>query len=66
MKYEIKDVDLMLVEEERSDLKVRTRDFALRIIKLYTALPKSAEAQILGKQLLRSGTAISKSNKSNS
>lgn len=38
----------MLVEEERNDLKGRTRDFSLRIIKLYTALPKSAEAQVLG------------------
>ena len=35
----------------------RTKRFALRIIRLYTALPKSAEAQVLGKQLLRSGTS---------
>jgi four helix bundle protein len=32
--------------------------FALRIIKLYASLPKSTEAQILGKQLLRSGTSV--------
>ena len=36
----------------------RTKDFALRIIKLYQALPKSGEAQVLGRQLLRSGTSI--------
>jgi four helix bundle protein len=30
----------------------------LRIIRLYTALPKSAEAQVIGKQLLRSGTSV--------
>lgn len=58
MRYEIKDVDLVLVEEERNDLKGRTKDFALRIIKLYSALPRSAEAQVMGKQLLRSGTSV--------
>ena len=38
-----------------TDLRQRTRQFALRVIKLYSALPKSTEAQVLGKQLLRSG-----------
>ena len=40
------------------ELKARTRKFALRIIRLFRALPKTAEAQIIGKQLLRSGTAV--------
>jgi four helix bundle protein len=40
------------------DLKDRTRDFALRIIKLYSALPKRSESQVIGKQVLRSGTAV--------
>jgi four helix bundle protein len=40
------------------DLKDRTRDFALRIIRLYTALPKRGESQVIGKQILRSGTAV--------
>lgn len=40
------------------DLRERTKAFALRIIKLYTALPKSTEAQVLGKQVLRSGTSV--------
>jgi len=40
------------------DLKTRTRRFALRIIKLYSALPKSTVAQVLGKQMLRSGTSV--------
>lgn len=44
--------------EERLDLLVRTKMFALRIIRLYSSLPKSAEAQIIGKQLLRSGTSV--------
>ena len=40
------------------DLRVRTKEFALRIIRLFVALPKSTEAQVLGKQILRSGTSI--------
>jgi four helix bundle protein len=41
------------------DLRARTKAFALRILRLYAALDKtSAEAQILGKQLLRSGTSV--------
>jgi len=44
--------------ERRQDLKDRTRDFALRIVRLYCALPKTTEAQVLGKQLLRSGTSV--------
>ena len=40
------------------DLKTRTRDFALRVIRLCSALPKSAAAQVIGKQLLRSGTSV--------
>jgi four helix bundle protein len=37
---------------------MRTKGFALRIIKLYGALPKSTEAQVIGKQVLRSGTSV--------
>ncbi len=40
------------------DLKRRTKAFALRIIKMYCALPKRTEAQVLGKQVLRSGTSV--------
>ena len=40
------------------DLRKRTKNFALKIIKLYTILPKTTEAQILGKQVVRSGTSI--------
>ena len=45
-------------EEGLQDLKARTKAFALRVIKLYTALPKNMEAQVLGKQVLRSGTSV--------
>ncbi len=39
-------------------LRDRTKQFALRIIRLSAALPKSIEAQVIGKQLLRSGTSV--------
>lgn len=38
------------------DLRKRTKDFALRIIRLYSSLPSSTVAQVIGKQVLRSGT----------
>jgi len=44
--------------EKAQDLRVRTKEFALRIIRLYVSLPKSTEAQVLGKQVLRSGTSV--------
>lgn len=34
------------------------KQFALRVIRLYSALPKTTIAQVLGKQLLRSGTSV--------
>lgn len=40
------------------DLRTRTKEFALRIIKLYASLPKTTEPQVIGKQLLRSGTSV--------
>ena len=40
------------------DLKVRTKSFALMVIKLYSMLPKTTVAQVLGKQVLRSGTSV--------
>ncbi len=43
---------------EKNDLKDRTKRFALQIIKMFSTLPKNAEAQVLGKQILRSGTSV--------
>src|SRR5262245_57389766 len=40
------------------DLRDRTKKFAIRIVYLFRALPKSTEAQVIGKQLLRSGTSV--------
>ena len=40
------------------DLKQRTKQLALRVIRMYSSLPKSTEAQVIGKQVLRSGTSV--------
>ena len=40
------------------ELGTRTKEFALRIIRLYATLPKTTEAQVIGQQLLRSGTSV--------
>ena len=40
------------------DILERTKEFALRIIRLYGALPKTTEAQVIGRQVLRSGTSV--------
>ena len=45
-------------EKKVQDLRTRTSDYALRIIRLYASLPKTTEAQVMGKQVLRSGTSI--------
>ena len=48
----------MKEEKPDWDLKKRTRLFALRILRLYAELPKTVEAQVIGRQLLRSGTSV--------
>jgi four helix bundle protein len=40
------------------DLRKRTKDFALRIIRMVEALPKGKTADVIGMQLLRSGTSV--------
>jgi four helix bundle protein len=40
------------------DLKTRTREYALRIIRMYAEMPNDTVAQVLGKQVLRSGTSV--------
>jgi four helix bundle protein len=46
------------------DLRRRKKDFALRIIKLFRALPNTKEGRILGRQVLRSGTAVAANHRS--
>ena len=40
------------------DLKIRTKRYALEIIKAYARLDRSVIAQTLGRQFLRSGTSV--------
>jgi four helix bundle protein len=39
-------------------LRERTKEFAIRIVRLFRSLPKSDEARIMGKQVLRAGTSV--------
>lgn len=43
---------------DKMDLKTRTKRFALSVIRLYSSLPKTTVAQIIGKQVVRSGTSV--------
>jgi four helix bundle protein len=47
-----------LIMGNKKDLKDRTKKFALRIIRMYSSLPKSMEAKVIGNQVLRSGTSV--------
>jgi four helix bundle protein len=40
------------------ELKLRTKEFALRIIKLVAALPKTVEGRAIANQIVRSGTSV--------
>ncbi|MCU0339179.1 MAG: four helix bundle protein [Spirosomaceae bacterium] len=44
--------------KERQDLKLRTKQFSLRVIKLVQSLPNDKVSDVLGKQLIRSGTSV--------
>lgn len=49
----------MRAEGGNLDLRLRTKEYALRVIRLYRALPKrDGVAEVIGKQLLRSGTSV--------
>jgi|ERR1051326_6386189 four helix bundle protein len=44
--------------EQHQQLKQRTKAFALRIIRMTQALPRSREADVIARQILRSATSI--------
>lgn len=58
MKYEVSEQEPWMVEEDGRDLRERTKAFALRVITMFGALPKTTVAQVLGKQVLRSATSV--------
>ena len=43
---------------DRNNLSDRTKQFALRIIKLSRSIPKTTEGLIIAKQIIRSGTSV--------
>jgi four helix bundle protein len=53
----LKDVEDNALEKAK-ELQARTKSFALRIIRMFRSLPKTEEARILGRQVLRSGASV--------
>jgi four helix bundle protein len=39
-------------------LRARTKQFAIRIVRLFKCLPKTDEARVIGRQVLRAGTSV--------
>jgi four helix bundle protein len=46
------------MQNEEKDLRDRTKHFALRIVEMFSMMPKTTEAKVVGKQVLRSGTSV--------
>jgi four helix bundle protein len=44
--------------KKSSNLRVRTKDFALRVMRLVDTLPNRRSCEVIGKQLLRSATSV--------
>jgi len=42
----------------QEEMKERTKQFALRVIRLVESLPRGRTAEVIGRQLLRSGTSV--------
>jgi four helix bundle protein len=47
-----------MAEEKHEELRARTKAFALRIIRMSQALPRTREANVLVQQILRSATGL--------
>lgn len=44
--------------ESGPDIRERLREYSLRIIRMYSVLPRDPVSQVMGKQVLRSGTSV--------
>ena len=44
--------------EFATKMQQRTKSFAVQVVKFFGKLPKTDEARVLGRQLLRSGTSV--------
>jgi hypothetical protein len=49
-----------MIERDRGSeaLEARTREFALRVIRLVASLPRGLSAHVIGRQLLRAATSV--------
>jgi len=48
----------MILPMDNNELRKRTKAFALRVIRLVEALPRTRVADVIGGQLLRCGTSV--------
>ena len=48
----------VLPSDRPEKLAIRTRKFAVSVVRFYMSLPRSGEYFVLGRQLLRSGTSV--------
>jgi four helix bundle protein len=53
-----KNLQFLEVLMDSEELKARTKQFGLRVIKLVETLPNTKTANIIGSQLLRAGTSV--------
>ncbi len=44
--------------DQAESMKLRTKQFAIRIVSVVRSLPRTREGDVIGKQLLRCGTAV--------
>jgi four helix bundle protein len=46
------------MQPNENDLGQRTKEFGLRVLRMFSRLPKRTETQVLGKQILRFDTSV--------
>ena len=51
-------VALQDLRMDREELRARTKQFALRVMKMTDALPRNAKGKVIANQILRSATAV--------
>jgi four helix bundle protein len=49
---------MVRVPSQAEQLKARSKQFAIRMVNLFRSLPRTGEAAVLGRQVLRSGTSV--------
>ena len=57
-RYEVRGMSPESQAKTRQDLRLRTRQFAIRIINLVSKLPKSGPSKVIASQILRSSTSV--------